>query len=126
MVLDGEPSAPGSQADPAPGWDRPEDPRTAGVAGSITDARTQSRTTSTAVPRPRARALSDPDRANARRVDEYDIRTQSTETRSRRLSGGNQQKVVVARELSRPLSLLVASQPTRGVDIGAIEFLHRG
>jgi len=40
------------------------------------------------------------------------------------LSGGNQQKVVVARELSRPLRLFIASQPTRGVDVGSIEFIH--
>jgi simple sugar transport system ATP-binding protein len=41
------------------------------------------------------------------------------------LSGGNQQKVVVAREFSRPLKLLIASQPTRGVDVGSIEFIHK-
>ncbi len=65
-------------------------------------------------------------RANAEsRVDEFDIRTQSIETPVSSLSGGNQQKVVLARELSRPLSVLIASQPTRGVDVGAIEFLHR-
>ena len=44
---------------------------------------------------------------------------------SARLSGGNQQKVVLARELSRELSLLVAAQPTRGVDVGSIEFIHK-
>ncbi|MFX4272364.1 ABC transporter ATP-binding protein [Propionibacteriaceae bacterium Y1685] len=59
------------------------------------------------------------------RVAEFDIRTQSIDTPVGSLSGGNQQKVVLARELSRPLSLLVASQPTRGVDVGAIEFLHK-
>jgi ABC-type uncharacterized transport system ATPase subunit len=41
------------------------------------------------------------------------------------LSGGNQQKVVVARELSRPIRLLVAAQPTRGLDVGSIEYVHR-
>jgi simple sugar transport system ATP-binding protein len=41
------------------------------------------------------------------------------------LSGGNQQKVVVARELSRPVTLLVAAQPTRGLDVGSIEYVHR-
>ncbi|HET6293068.1 MAG TPA: ABC transporter ATP-binding protein [Kribbella sp.] len=62
---------------------------------------------------------------NAReRVDEFDIRTQSIDLPVSSLSGGNQQKVVLARELSRPLKLLVASQPTRGVDVGSIEFLH--
>ena len=64
-------------------------------------------------------------RANAdERVGEFDIRTQTIETPVSSLSGGNQQKVVLARELSRPLAALVASQPTRGVDVGAIEFLH--
>jgi ABC-type uncharacterized transport system ATPase subunit len=64
-------------------------------------------------------------RANAdERVGEFDIRTQTIDTPVSSLSGGNQQKVVLARELSRPLAALVASQPTRGVDVGAIEFLH--
>jgi general nucleoside transport system ATP-binding protein len=65
------------------------------------------------------------DRNAAARVEEFDIRTQSAELPVSSLSGGNQQKVVLARELSRPLKLLVASQPTRGVDVGSIEFLHR-
>lgn len=61
----------------------------------------------------------------AQRVEEFDIRTTSTSSPVNSLSGGNQQKVVLARELSRDLSLLLASQPTRGVDVGAIEFLHK-
>jgi ABC-type uncharacterized transport system ATPase subunit len=58
------------------------------------------------------------------RVREFDIRTQSVDSPVGSLSGGNQQKVVLARELSRPLAALIANQPTRGVDVGAIEFLH--
>jgi ABC-type uncharacterized transport system ATPase subunit len=61
----------------------------------------------------------------AHRISEFDIRTQSIEATVSSLSGGNQQKVVLARELSRSLALLVASQPTRGLDVGAIEFVHR-
>ena len=59
------------------------------------------------------------------KIDEYDIRTQGPDAEAGRLSGGNQQKVVIARELSRDLKLLVASQPTRGVDVGSIEFIHK-
>jgi simple sugar transport system ATP-binding protein len=59
------------------------------------------------------------------RIAEFDIRSESHTQQVNALSGGNQQKVVLARELSRPLSLLLASQPTRGVDVGAIEFLHK-
>ncbi|MBO0901560.1 ABC transporter ATP-binding protein [Cellulomonas sp. zg-ZUI199] len=58
-------------------------------------------------------------------VEQYDIRTQGIDSPVGRLSGGNQQKVVVARELSRDLRLLVAAQPTRGVDVGSIEFIHK-
>ncbi len=58
------------------------------------------------------------------RVAEFDIRSSSHTQPVKSLSGGNQQKVVLARELSRPLALLLANQPTRGVDVGAIEFLH--
>ncbi|MDO8106906.1 ABC transporter ATP-binding protein [Isoptericola sp. b441] len=58
-------------------------------------------------------------------VEEFDIRTQGITEPVARLSGGNQQKVVVARELSRELRLLVAAQPTRGVDVGSIEFIHK-
>ena len=58
------------------------------------------------------------------RIAEFDIRTSSHETSVGTLSGGNQQKVIVAREMSRPLKLLVASQPTRGVDVGSTEFIH--
>ena len=57
-------------------------------------------------------------------IQDFDIRTPSAETLAKQLSGGNQQKVVVARELGRELKVLVASQPTRGVDVGSIEFIH--
>jgi ABC-type uncharacterized transport system ATPase subunit len=59
------------------------------------------------------------------KIQEFDIRTQGPDLAAGRLSGGNQQKVVLARELSRDLKLLVASQPTRGVDVGSIEFIHK-
>jgi len=57
-------------------------------------------------------------------VRAYDIRTPSVDTACGSLSGGNQQKVVVARELSEDLRLLLVSQPTRGLDVGSIEFIH--
>jgi simple sugar transport system ATP-binding protein len=65
------------------------------------------------------------DRNARERVEEFDIRTESPDTPVSALSGGNQQKVVVARELSRPLRALVAAQPTRGVDVGSVEFIHQ-
>jgi general nucleoside transport system ATP-binding protein len=58
------------------------------------------------------------------RVAEFDVRTTSVDAPAGTLSGGNQQKLVLARELSRPLRLLIAAQPTRGLDVGSIEFVH--
>jgi general nucleoside transport system ATP-binding protein len=65
------------------------------------------------------------DRFAKEKLAEYDVRAPGVSTLAGQLSGGNQQKVVVARELSRDLRLLVASQPTRGVDVGSIEFIHK-
>jgi len=56
---------------------------------------------------------------------QYDVRTPDIETTVGSLSGGNQQKVIIARELARPVRLLIASQPTRGLDVGSIEFIHQ-
>lgn len=61
--------------------------------------------------------------ANAR-LEEYDIRTPSIFVKTANLSGGNQQKVIVAREFTGPIKLLIASQPTRGLDVGSIEYIH--
>ncbi|GAB6087822.1 ABC transporter ATP-binding protein [Alkaliphilus crotonatoxidans] len=58
-------------------------------------------------------------------IEKYDVRTPNREVHVRNLSGGNQQKIIVARELEIDPVLIIASQPTRGVDIGAIEFIHR-
>ena len=58
-------------------------------------------------------------------VEAFDVRTTGIGQTAGSLSGGNQQKVVLARELSRPLKLLIASNPTRGLDVGSIEFVHK-
>jgi len=74
------------------------------------------------------RGLISPRRMNQRAaplIDEYDVRGGTTETLALALSGGNQQKVVLAREISGEPKVLVAAQPTRGLDVGAIEFVHR-
>jgi general nucleoside transport system ATP-binding protein len=57
-------------------------------------------------------------------VEQFDIRTPSATVPASNLSGGNQQKVIVARELSRPVKLLIVNQPTRGLDVGSIEYIH--
>jgi general nucleoside transport system ATP-binding protein len=59
------------------------------------------------------------------RVERFDIRTPGIFVPVSNLSGGNQQKVIVAREFSRPIKLLIASQPTRGLDVGSIEYIHQ-
>jgi simple sugar transport system ATP-binding protein len=58
-------------------------------------------------------------------IQAFDIRTPSAAVPVSNLSGGNQQKVIVARELNRPIKLLIANQPTRGLDVGSIEFIHK-
>ena len=57
-------------------------------------------------------------------IEQFDVRTPSALLPASNLSGGNQQKVIVARELGRPISLLIANQPTRGLDVGSIEYIH--
>ena len=63
--------------------------------------------------------------AAAELIKEFDIRTPNMFMPASTLSGGNQQKVIVAREFSRPIKLLIAAQPTRGLDVGSIEYIHR-
>lgn len=58
-------------------------------------------------------------------IKEYDVRTPSVYTKARALSGGNQQKAIIGREVDRSPNLLIAAQPTRGLDVGAIEFIHK-
>jgi simple sugar transport system ATP-binding protein len=59
-------------------------------------------------------------------IDQYDVRSgQGPVTIARSMSGGNQQKAIIAREIDREPSLLVAVQPTRGLDVGAIEYIHK-
>jgi len=65
------------------------------------------------------------EKASLERAKIFDVRAPGIMTAVGTLSGGNQQKVIIARELSRPVQLLIASQPTRGLDVGSIEFIHR-
>lgn len=58
-------------------------------------------------------------------IKEYDIRVYDEEIFAKLLSGGNQQKVILARELSKKPKILIAAQPTRGLDVGAIEYIHK-
>lgn len=64
------------------------------------------------------------DRVASQLVRDFDVRTPGIEVPAGNLSGGNQQKVIIAREFSRPIKLLIAAQPTRGLDVGSIEYIH--
>ncbi|MCB7136493.1 ABC transporter ATP-binding protein [Cellulosimicrobium marinum] len=105
----------------------PEDRSTDGIVGTFSVEENLVLDLVSSAPYSRAGALNKSViRSNAeRRVEEFDVRTQTVEAPAGTLSGGNQQKVVLAREMSRPLRLLIASQPTRGLDVGSIEFVHR-
>ena len=105
----------------------PEDRSTDGLVGEFTVAENLmlDRTSGPPFVRRGVLQLAELARFATEAVDEFDIRTQGITEPVGRLSGGNQQKVVVARELSKDLRLLVAAQPTRGVDVGSIEFIHK-
>ncbi|WP_407653414.1 ABC transporter ATP-binding protein [Brevibacillus ruminantium] len=65
------------------------------------------------------------DKHASKLIKEFDVRTPSIYTKARALSGGNQQKAIIAREVNKDPDLLIAAQPTRGLDVGAIEFIHK-
>ncbi|MFC0211801.1 ABC transporter ATP-binding protein [Paenibacillus chartarius] len=65
------------------------------------------------------------DKHAAKLIQEFDVRTPSIYNKARSLSGGNQQKAIIAREINKDPDLLIAAQPTRGLDVGAIEFVHK-
>ncbi len=105
----------------------PEDRQVDGLVSSFTVAENLMLDRSFRPPfvRRGALQLAELDEFAKHKLQEYDIRAPGVTTLAGKLSGGNQQKVVVARELSRDLRLLVAAQPTRGVDVGSIEFIHQ-
>ena len=104
----------------------PEDRQVDGLVGNMTIAENLMLNRSFDEPfvRNGALQLDKLDEFAKQKLKDYDVRAPGITTLASQLSGGNQQKVVVARELSRDLRLLVAAQPTRGVDVGSIEFIH--
>ena len=105
----------------------PEDRQEDGLVGGMTIAENLvlDRTNGPPFVRGGSLRLGDISEFAQQKFREFDVRAPGVEVPVGSLSGGNQQKVVLARELSRELSLLVAAQPTRGVDVGSIEFIHR-
>ena len=105
-------------------------PRTGSGVGSCSSSRSPRTSRCTTTPRrpTRSGAGSFPKRLiqrAGRLIKEFDVRGGGPLTRAGGLSGGNQQKVVLAREIARDPKVLIAAQPTRGLDVGAIEFVHR-
>ena len=105
----------------------PEDRQKDGLVGDFTIAENLVLDVHDAAPYSRSGALDwgTINRVAVQRLSDFDIRAPSINVPVRTLSGGNQQKVIVARELPRALKLIVAAQPTRGLDIGSIEYVHR-
>ncbi len=105
----------------------PEDRKEDGLVGDFTIAENLMLNRSTGEPfvKRGTLQLAELARFATEKVEEFDVRAQGIITPAGRLSGGNQQKVVLARELSRDLRLFVAAQPTRGLDVGSIEFVHK-
>ena len=105
----------------------PEDRNEDGLVGEFTIAENLMLDRSTSAPFVKGGNLQLGYRAEfaEQKVEEFDVRSQGIDTKVGRLSGGNAQKVVLARELSRDLRLFVAAQPTRGLDVGSIEFVHK-
>jgi len=104
----------------------PEDRHTHGMIGSYSVADNLILNTYNQAPFARGISINRPAiLENAKKlIERFDVRTPSPEAFGANLSGGNQQKMVVAREFSRPINLLIAAQPTRGIDVGSIEFIH--
>ncbi|WP_395657621.1 ABC transporter ATP-binding protein [Nocardioides sp.] len=105
----------------------PEDRQTEGLVGEFTIAENLMLNRSHGAPfvRRGTLALDRLEKFAEEKLKEYDVRAPGITALAEELSGGNQQKVVVARELSRDIKLLIAAQPTRGVDVGSIEFIHK-
>ncbi len=105
----------------------PEDREKHGVVGSYTIADNMVLNRYYRAPYSRRAVLDRKEIAEngTRLVKQFDVRTPSIYTHVGNLSGGNKQKVIVAREFSRPVKLLIANQPTRGIDVGSIEFIHK-
>lgn len=105
----------------------PEDREKHGIVGvySVADNLVLNRAYETPFARRGVRQLAAVAQAAEVLVARYDVRTPSIETPANSLSGGNKQKVIVARELAQAAALVLAAQPTRGVDVGSIEFIHR-